>query len=151
MTKKSSVVEALVNQQIAAETAGLERLLRHFRLMDKLAAIIMPLGIPFDLKNSFVAAHAWYLIGPELASDHPVYLGRGRGRPKRVASKHVVRHAFVEQVRLEIQKAGFSITDVEIIELAQEHKSPLFAHSTVRGLKNSVTKGRNILRKPSEE
>jgi hypothetical protein len=89
MTKKSAVVEALLDSQAAAEAAGLERLIRHYNLETELGAIIDPLGIPCDLRNGFVSGQAWRLVGPKIAAKNRVYLGEGRkGRPPKAGPIH---------------------------------------------------------------
>ena len=145
MTKKSSVVEALVNGQIAAENAGLERLLRHFNLMDELAAIIKPLGIPCDLKNSIVAAHAWSLVGPKLAARNRVFLGPSKtGRPPKAGPRFSeARAKLVEDVRTSVESDGHIITDHEILRTIKERGThPLFLPDLAT-LRNSVAKGKS--------
>lgn len=139
MSERKSVVDTLIGIQREEEAVGLERLIKHYVLYETLREITLALGLSDDLRSDRVAAVAWQLVGPRLALESKVFVGKKRGRPKKSGKTDGQKRAtMVQRIKESVENDGHNVTTLEIIEaIKKSQKSKLFL-AAVSSLQNSV-------------
>lgn len=142
-----AIARALQEGDRKQQLEGLSRLITSFGYDKALAEFAEENGIIVDYSNFLIELVAWSLVGPELAKNNKIYLGRRNGRPKGSAKRYDIKRAsLVKRVAGSFfEKHGTKVPDSKIIELAQKEGYALFSAISPEAAANSVSQGKKLL------